>query len=575
MNSETIVICVVALILGMLLANMLKSVCGCEDVVEGLYLARWYGGAGRSGRAQDSDETSMMNTYAYPYFYRVNGVMKTNACAAVQQPILPQEFQDAESRDKEVMKYTFDNGGEFWANDQFQRDFQQAYSVYHTSDHRAMMYETRNIQDKCWGHNQKTCQDYVEAIRLQINPNRESYPTYVNYPPTVAQDGTDSKRILLKKWYNTTHSDEEPGLCNNNTNAYQNFPIETCVEAGLDSDENCAAAADRFPEDHPDRDKIYSAGDRYQTTDDQCPGEPPGNGMIYDINLRKCKHSECCRGPQKCHDEDSYWVMPDDSDLDPSNIDNIQNRRCREATEDEVALGLAEAGRGYTLADIPKEGETDIQCSTGTCNQDECCKASESCNCIDPESECTSDDSCRRLKTDMGDGGGKGSCTADLKNAGCYKSSRGIGNCGDWAKIDEDGNLTPDVLPAQPPLPRSRDPSSRKYENENECLLHKYDPHRYYYRKNMDSYEAIHPGNLSQETLSQAIADAITAAHGSVADECGHSNTAEIFPNLDADIYGVGRDLCTDSRSVMVPQVPVAGDRGHLLPVSSGPVSSG
>jgi hypothetical protein len=36
MNSETIVMCVVALILGMLLAHMLKSVCGCNKVVEGL-----------------------------------------------------------------------------------------------------------------------------------------------------------------------------------------------------------------------------------------------------------------------------------------------------------------------------------------------------------------------------------------------------------------------------------------------------------------------------------------------------------------------------------------------------------
>ena len=35
MNSETIVYCVVALILGMLLANMLKNVCGCKTV-EGL-----------------------------------------------------------------------------------------------------------------------------------------------------------------------------------------------------------------------------------------------------------------------------------------------------------------------------------------------------------------------------------------------------------------------------------------------------------------------------------------------------------------------------------------------------------
>ena len=36
MNSQTIVMCVVALILGMLLANMLKSVCGCNKVVEGV-----------------------------------------------------------------------------------------------------------------------------------------------------------------------------------------------------------------------------------------------------------------------------------------------------------------------------------------------------------------------------------------------------------------------------------------------------------------------------------------------------------------------------------------------------------
>ena len=37
MNSETIVMCVVALILGMLLAHMLKDVCGCKKVVEGLF----------------------------------------------------------------------------------------------------------------------------------------------------------------------------------------------------------------------------------------------------------------------------------------------------------------------------------------------------------------------------------------------------------------------------------------------------------------------------------------------------------------------------------------------------------
>ena len=32
MNSETIVMCVVALILGMLLSHMLKDVCGCKTV---------------------------------------------------------------------------------------------------------------------------------------------------------------------------------------------------------------------------------------------------------------------------------------------------------------------------------------------------------------------------------------------------------------------------------------------------------------------------------------------------------------------------------------------------------------
>ena len=36
MNNQTIVCCVVALLLGMLLANMLKNVCGCKTV-EGNY----------------------------------------------------------------------------------------------------------------------------------------------------------------------------------------------------------------------------------------------------------------------------------------------------------------------------------------------------------------------------------------------------------------------------------------------------------------------------------------------------------------------------------------------------------
>jgi hypothetical protein len=40
MKSETIVMCVVALLLGMLLANMLKSVCGCKNLVEGVVPSR-------------------------------------------------------------------------------------------------------------------------------------------------------------------------------------------------------------------------------------------------------------------------------------------------------------------------------------------------------------------------------------------------------------------------------------------------------------------------------------------------------------------------------------------------------
>ena len=32
MNTETVVMCIVALVLGMLMANMLKNVCGCKTV---------------------------------------------------------------------------------------------------------------------------------------------------------------------------------------------------------------------------------------------------------------------------------------------------------------------------------------------------------------------------------------------------------------------------------------------------------------------------------------------------------------------------------------------------------------
>ena len=35
MNTETIVYCVVSFLIGMLLANMLKNVCGCNKTVEG------------------------------------------------------------------------------------------------------------------------------------------------------------------------------------------------------------------------------------------------------------------------------------------------------------------------------------------------------------------------------------------------------------------------------------------------------------------------------------------------------------------------------------------------------------
>ena len=41
MDTKTICYCVVALLLGMLLANMLKNVCGCKSLVEGLDTFRW------------------------------------------------------------------------------------------------------------------------------------------------------------------------------------------------------------------------------------------------------------------------------------------------------------------------------------------------------------------------------------------------------------------------------------------------------------------------------------------------------------------------------------------------------
>jgi hypothetical protein len=67
MKTETIVYCVVALLLGMLLANMLKNVCGCKNVVEGMDLLLYKtsgaccnisGGCGFTGLECDHDATS-------------------------------------------------------------------------------------------------------------------------------------------------------------------------------------------------------------------------------------------------------------------------------------------------------------------------------------------------------------------------------------------------------------------------------------------------------------------------------------------------------------------------------------
>lgn len=60
MNSETIVMCVVALILGMLMANMLKNICGCNNITEGQTSAQLFtrtiGGHGhRSGMIDESN----------------------------------------------------------------------------------------------------------------------------------------------------------------------------------------------------------------------------------------------------------------------------------------------------------------------------------------------------------------------------------------------------------------------------------------------------------------------------------------------------------------------------------------
>ena len=64
MKTETIVMCVVALILGMLMANMLKSVCGCKTVEGngGVRCDRW-----RDNNIQISNEAHRCKTNCADY----------------------------------------------------------------------------------------------------------------------------------------------------------------------------------------------------------------------------------------------------------------------------------------------------------------------------------------------------------------------------------------------------------------------------------------------------------------------------------------------------------------------------
>ena len=72
MNTKTICYCVVALFLGMLLANMLKNVCGC-NVVEGLNRYRWTCRA-RDRKASPSRKNECANITPEPRSNDFNGV---------------------------------------------------------------------------------------------------------------------------------------------------------------------------------------------------------------------------------------------------------------------------------------------------------------------------------------------------------------------------------------------------------------------------------------------------------------------------------------------------------------------
>ena len=62
MKTEQIMYCVVALILGMLMANMFKSVCGCKNVVEGVGKGRGKGrGKGKGGKGKGGKDTVSVN----------------------------------------------------------------------------------------------------------------------------------------------------------------------------------------------------------------------------------------------------------------------------------------------------------------------------------------------------------------------------------------------------------------------------------------------------------------------------------------------------------------------------------
>ena len=101
MKTETIAYCVFALILGMLLANMLKSVCGCK-VVEGLscapnsnYYTWMYKCSGRQnshkdcGKFVENCQSTVDNQYgarAGHYFPRCQQIDEEQGCGDCIDP---------------------------------------------------------------------------------------------------------------------------------------------------------------------------------------------------------------------------------------------------------------------------------------------------------------------------------------------------------------------------------------------------------------------------------------------------------------------------------------------------------